>query len=379
MLARGERAPRRRARGAHARRTAHHALSHRRRRAASSRASSRSARASTARSRHWRRNATARTGWSPATCSQPHRTPGCPARRRARGRGVARRLHCRASPSAACVPRTSEHSVTPGRTGSRRSPESGTRRLRKPRRPTIFRTMMERAVSPDGVIPVVNGEERTVAAGSTLGDLLARALRERGRRGGGAQSRDRARSRASRLDGARHRRLRGDRALRRRRMTAPRSSPAAPTRHSRSRDARSVRASWSARASTSRPTEMVRAIEASGAEVVTVAVRRVDLESRQDDGMLHHLDPNALLPAREHRGLLHRGRRDPLRAARARRGIQRVGEARGHRRPGDAAPRHGGAARGDAHARGRRLQGARVHERRSHHARCASRMPAPLR
>ena len=32
--------------------------------------------------------------------------------------------------------------------------------------------MMEHAVSRDGVIPVVNGEERTVAAGSTLGDLL---------------------------------------------------------------------------------------------------------------------------------------------------------------------------------------------------------------
>ena len=32
--------------------------------------------------------------------------------------------------------------------------------------------MMERAVSPDGVIPVVNGEERTVAAGSSIGDLL---------------------------------------------------------------------------------------------------------------------------------------------------------------------------------------------------------------
>jgi thiamine biosynthesis protein ThiS len=32
--------------------------------------------------------------------------------------------------------------------------------------------MMERAVGPDGVIPVVNGEERTVAAGSTIGDLL---------------------------------------------------------------------------------------------------------------------------------------------------------------------------------------------------------------
>jgi thiamine biosynthesis protein ThiS len=32
--------------------------------------------------------------------------------------------------------------------------------------------MEQRAVSPEGVIPVVNGEERTVAAGSTLADLL---------------------------------------------------------------------------------------------------------------------------------------------------------------------------------------------------------------
>jgi len=31
---------------------------------------------------------------------------------------------------------------------------------------------MERAVSLDGVVPVVNGEERTVATGSTIGDLL---------------------------------------------------------------------------------------------------------------------------------------------------------------------------------------------------------------
>jgi thiamine biosynthesis protein ThiS len=30
----------------------------------------------------------------------------------------------------------------------------------------------QRTVSRDGVVPVVNGEERTVAAGSTLGDLL---------------------------------------------------------------------------------------------------------------------------------------------------------------------------------------------------------------
>jgi thiazole synthase len=32
--------------------------------------------------------------------------------------------------------------------------------------------MEQRAIGPEGVIPVVNGEERTVAAGSTLGDLL---------------------------------------------------------------------------------------------------------------------------------------------------------------------------------------------------------------
>ena len=36
---------------------------------------------------------------------------------------------------------------------------------------------------------------------------------------------------------------------------------------------------------------MVRAIEASGAEVVTVAVRRVDLDRSKDEGVLHHLDP----------------------------------------------------------------------------------------
>jgi thiazole synthase len=37
--------------------------------------------------------------------------------------------------------------------------------------------------------------------------------------------------------------------------------------------------------------EMVRAIEASGAEVVTVAVRRVDLDRTREEGLLYHLDP----------------------------------------------------------------------------------------
>jgi thiazole synthase len=35
----------------------------------------------------------------------------------------------------------------------------------------------------------------------------------------------------------------------------------------------------------------VRAIEASGAEIVTVAVRRVDLDRSKESGVLHHLDP----------------------------------------------------------------------------------------
>src|SRR5688500_17429011 len=37
--------------------------------------------------------------------------------------------------------------------------------------------------------------------------------------------------------------------------------------------------------------KMIEAIEASGAEVVTVAVRRLDLDRNKDEGMLHHLDP----------------------------------------------------------------------------------------
>jgi len=39
---------------------------------------------------------------------------------------------------------------------------------------------------------------------------------------------------------------------------------------------------------------MVRAIEASGAEVVTVAVRRVNLDRTKEEGVLHHLDPSRL-------------------------------------------------------------------------------------
>jgi thiazole synthase len=40
------------------------------------------------------------------------------------------------------------------------------------------------------------------------------------------------------------------------------------------------------------PADMVRAIEASGAEIVTVAVRRVDLDRSKEESILHHLDPS---------------------------------------------------------------------------------------
>ncbi|MDX2193172.1 MAG: thiazole synthase [Gemmatimonadales bacterium] len=38
--------------------------------------------------------------------------------------------------------------------------------------------------------------------------------------------------------------------------------------------------------------EMLATLEASGAEVVTVAVRRVDLDRTKEEGILHHLDPS---------------------------------------------------------------------------------------
>ena len=38
--------------------------------------------------------------------------------------------------------------------------------------------------------------------------------------------------------------------------------------------------------------QMVRAIDATGADVVTVAVRRIDLDRSKEEGVLHHLDPN---------------------------------------------------------------------------------------
>ena len=64
---------------------------------------------------------------------------------------------------------------------------------------------------------------------------------------------------------------------------------------------------------------MVRAIEASGAEVVTVAVRRVNLEGIERAALPRSQKD---FPARQHRRLLHGRRRDSVRATGARGRLQ---------------------------------------------------------
>ncbi|MDX1660814.1 MAG: thiazole synthase [Gemmatimonadota bacterium] len=43
------------------------------------------------------------------------------------------------------------------------------------------------------------------------------------------------------------------------------------------------------------PETMKRVLEASGAEIITVAVRRVDLDAENEESLLHHLDPEKVL------------------------------------------------------------------------------------
>ncbi len=43
------------------------------------------------------------------------------------------------------------------------------------------------------------------------------------------------------------------------------------------------------------PETMLACLEASGAEIITVAVRRVNLDAKDDESLLHHLDPEKVL------------------------------------------------------------------------------------
>ena len=54
---------------------------------------------------------------------------------------------------------------------------------------------------------------------------------------------------------------------------------------------------------------MKRCHEASGAEIVTVAVRRLDLNAKGEASLLHWIDTSADDAPAQHRRLLHRRRR----------------------------------------------------------------------
>ena len=97
-----------------------------------------------------------------------------------------------------------------------------------------------------------------------------------------------------------------------------------------------------------------RAIEASGAEIVTVAVRRVDLDRTQGGGRPPSPEPRQYFLLANTAGCYSAD--EAIRYARLapRGGVQRLREARGHRRPGDAAARRRRPARGGARAGRRR-------------------------
>ena len=115
----------------------------------------------------------------------------------------------------------------------------------------------------------------------------------------------------------------------------------------------------------SSPSVMVKAHEASGADMITVAVRRVNISDRSKESLLDYIDTSKYLHPAEHRRLLHDRRGRPDRAAGPRSGPVELGKARGDRRRADAVPGQRSADRGDAHSRARRFRGPAVHERRS--------------
>ena len=94
--------------------------------------------------------------------------------------------------------------------------------------------------------------------------------------------------------------------------------------------------------------QMIAAIEASGAEVVTVAVRRVDLDRTKDEGILYHLDPQRYMLLANTAGCFSAD--DTIRYARL-------------ARAADPAPLRRGHDRVDARAGGGGVQGHGVHER----------------
>ncbi len=108
--------------------------------------------------------------------------------------------------------------------------------------------------------------------------------------------------------------------------------------------------------------ETARALEASGADMVTVAVRRVNLD-RSKESLLDYIDRQEVFSAAEYGRVLHGGRGDSGGAAGARGRIVGLGEVGSHWGPGDSLSRRAGDLGGDACAGEGRLHGSAVHVR----------------
>jgi len=86
--------------------------------------------------------------------------------------------------------------------------------------------------------------------------------------------------------------------------------------------------------------ENAAAVEAAGAEIVTVAVRRVNLSDPAAPRLVDFIDPGKFTYLPNTAGVLHRGRCRAHAEARARRRRLDAGEARSARRPQDALSRY---------------------------------------
>ena len=108
--------------------------------------------------------------------------------------------------------------------------------------------------------------------------------------------------------------------------------------------------------------QTVAALEASGTECVTVALRRVDLKRTQGENLLDVLGGPVDVAA-QHRRLFHRRGCRTHAALGARTGHRGLGEAGGAGRSRDAAAGHGSHVGGPQATGGRGLPCARLHQR----------------
>ena len=128
---------------------------------------------------------------------------------------------------------------------------------------------------------------------------------------------------------------------------------------------------------------MAEALELSGTDCITVAVRRERLIDAEGQNILDYHRHPPLHAAAEHGRLLHGRRRRPRGPAGPRDSAgpgkprRRLGQAGSAGRHQNAAARSRGHAGRHREARGRRLSGPVLHQRRSDHRPAAQSRPAP--